>query len=140
MKSEVFYEKTPYSEILAPYTSISLKDPLSEKRSDLMALIDTGYDGNLMVPYEIFKELNLFKYQFPEDMEAIGELVTGDKIRIMSAEALITLENTEVDFIVLVDTFEECHEVVLGREMVNMFLMTLNGPKRKGSLKYIELG
>ncbi|MCK4847873.1 MAG: hypothetical protein KAT16_02485 [Candidatus Heimdallarchaeota archaeon] len=134
LNSNIIYNKPKSSEVTAPFLKISVGDPFSEKSISFDALIDTGYDGNLIVPYYVFNQLDLFRFQYPEEIEAVGEMLSGDKISLTSAEASICIENTEYEFIVLIDTFESCNEVLVGREFINSFILTLNGPNKSGTL------
>lgn len=130
------YQKSPYSKIPAPYIPLTLGDPFLEKTTEIMALFDTGYDGNMLISFEVFENLQLYRYQYPSDLRKIGELVTGEQLELITAEASVKLSGLDYEFIVEINAIEECKEPLLGREFLNSLISLLNGPKRTLSLTF----
>lgn len=123
------YQKTPYSDIAAPYISIRLADPFGEKILELDALLDTGYDSTMLIPYDAFESLQLHRYQYPSGLNAVGELVTGERVELIATEAYVEIVGLKGEFITKVDVLKGCNEVLIGRELINSLIVLLNGPE-----------
>ncbi len=101
-----------------------------------MALFDTGYDGNMLISFEVFENLQLDRYQYASDLRKIGELVTGEQLELITTDASIKLSGLNYEFIVEINAIEGCKEPLLGREFLNSLISLLNGPKRTLSLTF----
>ena len=65
------YQYPAKSNCVAPYLKLLISPPLDDPDYEIAAMIDTGYDGNLVVPYDLFVALKLYDYQFPNDWQHI---------------------------------------------------------------------
>ncbi|MCY3412825.1 MAG: hypothetical protein INQ03_14405 [Candidatus Heimdallarchaeota archaeon] len=104
-----------------------LKNYTETKEERLEAMIDTGYDGNILIPRYIYDKLGLFQFEFPEDQKALVETASGEIISLTMANAIIELPDIEFKLIVTVDTFDTAAEVLVGRQFLEVFIATLNG-------------
>ena len=92
--------------------------------------VDTGYDGSVLVPdYVYFDVLHLDRFEMPEK----GEIETpfGEKEELYLARAFAVFPPMNVKIEALVETFMGCREMLAGRELLNKYVLTLNGPERK---------
>ena len=103
------------------------------KKKKIQALIDTGFDGNILLPMNIFEELDLFRFQYPQGTDR-GEFITGESVELLTAEASLIFEILDIEFILTVNALKEATEVLIGREILNTVMMHLDGPKKEGKL------
>jgi predicted aspartyl protease len=92
--------------------------------------VDTGYDGSILVPdYVYYDILNLNRFELPER----GKLETpfGETEELYIARAFIAIPLVNVKVEILVETFIGCKEMLAGRELLNKYILTLNGPGKK---------
>ena len=59
------YESNKYSLTKAPYLKFTLTDPLGKINKHFKGLVDTGYDGELLLPYQGY------------DLKKIGKVIYG---------------------------------------------------------------
>ena len=124
------YSSIKFSTIPAPVIKIGLGTPITSKE-DLRyfnALIDTGYDGTVLISYEIFTELQLMAFKVPADLTPTAEFITGDKVTIKSAEG--TLYFTDLELILNIDAIGEIHEILIGRQVLEEVFLALEGPEK----------
>src|SRR3990172_1113525 len=98
------YDVPLQNKIPAPFLEIVVSDPSGRKRVILSPMVDTGYDGALLLPLDTYNELSLYAYQYP-DGEVVGETVTGEKIDLLSAEAKIEISGLDFQTLAVVDAF-----------------------------------
>ena len=109
MNVEYNYEKTVFSEILAPkIPDLIIKNLLGTKQTSVSVLIDTGYDGFLVIPEEIYEDLGLDTFEVVEDEIPIVETITGEKITLRTAHSLLEIKELLAETIVEVDTTPHC--------------------------------
>ena len=139
MNLEYDYEKTVFSDILAPkIPDLIVKNLLGSKQKSINALIDTGYDGFLVIPEKIYEDLELSTFEVVEDEIPIVETITGEKISLRTAHSLLEIKELLTETIVEVDTTPYCTEPLIGRQFLELFIVLLNGPDKKLKLEYLE--
>jgi len=128
------YATPPTSSVPAPYIEIvvhtpdrSLKYPIE---GTLSAMVDTGFDGYLIIPINIFQELRLDQYEVPPDLIEVTETFSGETIKLRTSLAIVEIQGL-LEKQVEIDTHENCQEPLLGRLFLENLVTTLNGPKRK---------
>jgi clan AA aspartic protease len=137
MNAEYKYEKTVFSDVLAPtITNFIIKNLLGSKQKSLSVLIDTGYDGFLVVPEEVYEDLGLDTFEIAEDEIPIVESFTGEKIPLRTANTLIEIKNLIKETIIEVDTTPYCKEPLIGRQLLELFITVLDGRKRILKLQF----
>jgi len=134
------YEFFGISKIPAPVVDITIKDLLGNNPTKVKALVDTGYDGYLIVPPAIYEHAGLT--QFEIDLDAIPPLETfgGERISIRSANGLVLFEGFSEELLCEVDTHEICGESLIGRQLLALFRCTLDEPVEVLSLTPEEIG
>lgn len=92
--------------------------------------VDTGYDGSILVPdYVYYDILHLNRYETPERGKIETPLGEVEELHIARAFATIPLINAKIE--TLIETFIGCREMMAGRELINKYVLTLNGLEKK---------
>jgi len=92
--------------------------------------VDTGYDGSILVPdYVYFDVLHLNRFELPERGEIRTPLGETEELHLARAFAVIPRMNAVI--ITIVETFMGCEEALAGRELLNRYVLTLNGPEKR---------
>ncbi len=139
MNVEYSYEKTGYSNILAPkIPELTIKNLLGSKQKSLNVLLDTGYDGFLVIPEEIYEDLELHTFEVMEDEIPIVETFSGEKFILRTANTLIEVEELLDETIIEVDTTPYCKEPLIGRQLLELFIAVLDGREKILKLEYPE--
>ncbi|MHA1652337.1 MAG: clan AA aspartic protease [Candidatus Helarchaeota archaeon] len=136
MKLTFDYKIPVYSEIPAPYLIIILSDPLNIKEIELSALIDTGYDGELLIPPDIYDKLNLKAFEFSNDVVSIAETASGEHLELQSASGSIKIKGHDLITIITIDTHIRCKEVIIGRKFLESYNTLLKGPNKQVQLEF----
>lgn len=92
--------------------------------------VDTGYDGSILVPdYVYYEVLHLNRFELPER----GKIETplGETEELLRARAFVNIPLINITLETLVETFIGCREVLAGRELLNQYVLTLNGLEKK---------
>ena len=116
----------------APFVSIELRSPASpanSKPDQMTALIDTGAYGSV-IPNSLVEKLNLCMVSEVEvgDYEASKE----EDFKTKSVYS-VHLNIPNLPFIIVeVTSFETEDYAIIGRNVINEWLLTLDGPKLKG--------
>lgn len=110
-----------------PVIPIKLTTPL---KSNVMmtVFIDTGYDGALLLPLDLFTSLNI--PQLDEEEFRIYETPGGELIRFPSGIAKVEIYNVLFP-IVEVEATTHIQEVLIGRELLNSLNLALLGKEKK---------
>jgi predicted aspartyl protease len=86
--------------------------------------IDTGFDGLLLIPYDLFlylcRNIELFG-----EMQPIIEFPNDEILRCRAANVEIEIGNKLID--TQVWTYPECGEFLVGLELLNKFKILVNG-------------
>ena len=129
------YKKPTISEVEAPFLHIKIynetKKIVYPQNSAVDALIDTGYDGYLIIPSRIFSDLKLFSSRIPQDELIKAETVTGDTIELITAFGHLELPDLNLIFSIEIDTTSYCSEILIGRRLLESLIIKLNGPEKK---------
>lgn len=118
----------------APVIECFLMNPLGEKQpldEPLMVEIDTGYDGHILIPEHLYHELKLFRFELPEEKQPIIETARHEYIRARAAHGFLEIPNLDLKIKTLIETFEECQEMLLGREILSDLTILLYGTLKK---------
>jgi clan AA aspartic protease len=98
------------------------------RSEDLTFIVDTGFEGNILIPSRLYKKLGFYKYENPASEFPILETVAGMVIKIRSAPAKLCIENLKMTIDVW--TMPDCNELLLGLDVLNKLFIKLNGPER----------
>ena len=100
----------------------------SSKKEELTMIVDTGFDGHLLIPSRLYKKLGFQKYEHPVSEFPILETVAGMVMKIRSAPANIYIGDLKIDIDVW--TMPDCDEILLGNEALDELLLKLDGPEK----------
>ncbi len=131
MKLTFRYNTPINSEILAPYLEIILSDPLETKAMELTALIDTGYDGEILIPKDVYNKLNLTAFEYSSDLLSIAETASGEHLELQSSNGIIKIKGTDLLTIITVDSHGKCKETIIGRKFLESYHTLLKGPEKE---------
>lgn len=138
MKYTFNYQKSIISDLSAPYIPLIISDPLEKQNIEEKALIDTGYDGEVLIPKTIYDKLNLRAFEYSMDVVSIAETASGEKLQLLSASAAITIKGDDLVSIVTIDCHENCKEILIGRKYLQSYHLTLKGPEEKLVIDFQE--
>ena len=126
--------RIPYSrerEPPIPVLDIKIFSPFSGDFIEVTAFIDTGFDGGILIPFNLFEklQLNLVEEPYP----AQGVFPTG--LTTSLHEALVKVETCNMRFTVHAYSTPFINKKLVGRELLNKLILTLNGPKKELEIK-----
>lgn len=91
-------------------------------------MLDTGYDGELLLPYDLYERLELGAWQYPEKYWSVGLTASGERLIMPLSRARLIVSQWKREFEVLVDTFPGNAEFLVGRAFMRRFKFELDGP------------
>jgi len=110
---------------------ITLSNPLlgSDYPTDgsVMAALDTGYTGFILVPYAIFMALRLDQLK---PIITRGELADGRSIELQAAYGALRIPELPFEEEGLIETNPEITEILLGMRAMKRLRSTIDGCKR----------
>ena len=110
---------------------ITLSNPLlgSDYPTDgsVMAALDTGYTGFILVPYAIFRALRLDQLK---PIITRGELADGRSIELQAAYGALRIPELPFEEEGLIETNPEITEILLGMRAMKRLRSTIDGCKR----------
>ena len=100
-------------------------------REEYNFLIDTGFDGYLLIPYLTYKKFNLHQFELPPDLWSYGETISGELKPLRCSRALV--KNLKIGFaqIVEIETFEQNDQYIVGLGFLKRFQALLSGDKEQ---------
>jgi len=130
-KVEFQYINTENAREKIPILRLKIVTPYKRHPDEwLEAFLDTGYDGGLLIPPELYKEAELHKIELPIDQWDIGETVTGEMTLLQASLAKIEIKGFDKLIELRIETFKGNQEVILGLNGIRTLLLCLNGPKK----------
>lgn len=128
------YATPTVSEVPAPYIKIAVynleRSSRYPSKGTLNAMVDTGFDGYLIIPTNVFHELKLDSFEIPPDLIETTETFSGERLRLRTALGIVEIPGI-LEKQVEVDAHERCHEPLVGRRLLENLVTILDGPKRK---------
>jgi clan AA aspartic protease len=111
----------------APVLEVTLHDPLMQQSLKLTARVDTGFSGSLLITLEQYLKLGLHMYEEPEKAVS-ARLATGVAVPLRASKGVLPLGSERIDCPVY--TTPMLILPLLGRELLNRWRTTLDGPKK----------
>jgi len=108
---------------------VQLEIIVNDKSYSFNFMVDTGYDGCLLVPYSIYRQLGLEKFELPKDKWSVGETVSGEIFPLISALCKIKIADTIFECII--ETFEGNNDFLVGLDFLKNFNVELRGSKQE---------
>ncbi len=91
--------------------------------------IDTGFSGEILVPYALFEMLALSRWRLPEVIQATT--VTGQTLHLYEAYADVLIPQLNTQYRVTVQTFEGNTRFLIGRGFLRRLRVLLDGPNAR---------
>ena len=98
--------------------------------------IDTGYSEEILLPFDLFEQLNLRRWRLFSSIPRQGTTVTGQVIDFIEAHAEVIIPRSGDEYPVVVQTFTTNNRFLIGRAFLRHFKMVLDGPQEKICLSY----
>lgn len=92
-------------------------------------IVDTGYDGDLLIPYTDFINNGFLSRLNYEKGFYIAETISGTMINLMSSFSEIQISNQKIT--ILVETFPQNTEILLGRGILRKSKWVIDGLEEK---------
>ena len=121
------YQVTGSSEpmiIIKLHLKLLGKDNWSE---EIELLVDTGFDGEILLTDELYTLAGYINISFPEDQWSKAQSITGDIIKLRKCNTLALIDKIEFD--VIIESHSSIQENVIGRGFLNRFTSLLEGKK-----------
>ncbi len=115
----------------------NLAGQLHHSEGELVS-IDTGYSGELLIPYSLFETLRLRNWRLPRLNSPRAETVTGQVIQLIEAHAQVIIPKTGEVHQVVVQTFIGNTRFLIGRGFLHRFRILFDGPARQTCLLTLE--
>ncbi|OGO42512.1 MAG: hypothetical protein A2Z04_01665 [Chloroflexi bacterium RBG_16_57_9] len=90
--------------------------------------LDTGYGGDLLVPWEMYTALELYGWEYPEEHWSVGISVSGERFEMPLSQGILVIPRLGREFEVLIDTFEGNEQFLIGRGFIRKHRILLDGP------------
>ncbi len=101
--------------------------------------IDTGYNGQLLVPYPLFETLNLHCWSLADSSKKIiATTVTGQVIHLREAYVEVVIPKTGEVYQVVAQTFIGNTRFLIGRGFLRCFRILFDGPAQQTCLLTLE--
>ena len=109
-----------------PVMKVVLSDPASRGSAEVNPMVDTGFDGGLLLPLEQYLGLGLQNFEEPEGT-FVARSASGLAFSLRSSRGMAAVGGTR--FRCSVYTTPLLLRPLLGRELLNRLKVTLDGPK-----------
>jgi len=113
-----------------------LRNPVTGAVSTQESLLDTGYDGLILLSWDTYLELGLRKCELPRKLWSTGVSVTGEEFPLRSAYAEVKLNG--IRRLVLAETYRDNRCRLIGRGFIELHMTTLDGPRKMLRIKYAK--
>ena len=107
-----------------------LRTPGGQFHADAEELVelDTGYGGDVLVPWEMYVDLELYGWEYPEDQWSVGISVSGEEFEVPLSRGVLVVPRLGREFDVQIDTFEGNEQFLIGRGFIRRHKVLLDGP------------
>ena len=113
-----------------PTLNLIVEDLEGINSSTITAEVDTGFEGALLVPINVYNKLELMKSQLPPDFKNVAITASGEQIELFSAYAKLSIQNLINNLEIEIDAHSTCHHPLIGRELLSVLITIIHGPKQ----------
>ena len=103
-------------------------DGLLHNTIEEIVQIDTGYSETMLIPYPLYRRLELEHWRVPHLIKPHGTAVTGQVIAFIEANARVVIPQTGQIFSTIIQTFEGNTRFLIGRALLHQIKVLLDGP------------
>jgi len=114
----------------APTVAVTLFNPTKTRRREVKAKLDTGFEGGLFLPFEVYVDLGL---QLFETSRVVASLATGEFTELFASRAIVVVGGLEC--LCSAYTTLKASKCLLGWEVLSKLRVTLDGKRGKMSIK-----
>jgi predicted aspartyl protease len=114
-----------------PVMKVEVSDPRRRSRADVLTRVDTGFNGGLLIPLDQYVGLRLQEYEEPSST-FVARSAQGITVSLRSSRGIATVEGRASECSVY--TTPLLLRPLLGRELLNRWKVTLDGPKTELAL------
>ncbi len=119
-----------------PIVRLKIITPYKEYPAQwLDALIDTGYDGGLLIPPAHYRNAGLAASEIPVEDWDIAESITGGTTLLQAAIAEVKIQGLEKSVELRIETFQGNTAILLGLNGIRTLFLCLDGPNQTILLK-----
>jgi len=115
---------------------VVFESPLTGRRypksGEVLGVLDTGYTGFALVPWDVFAALGLDQL---EPVEARARTADGREVTLRGSYASISIPEERVKLDGLIETAEGVEEILLGMEWAKEVYLVLDGCSETTILK-----
>jgi len=111
----------------APAIKTVVKDPLKERKVITELIIDTGFQGGVLIPIETYVSLNLNLY---EELKTLARTAVGKTVELRASKAFIKVGEREV--LCSAYTALNVEKSLLGREVLSKVGLLYSPPDKIG--------
>ncbi|MCD6369289.1 MAG: hypothetical protein J7L38_05795 [Thermoproteales archaeon] len=126
--------KIPYSRDRRPpipVLEIKIYSPIKNEYAKIVAYVDTGFDGGILIPFSLYENLGLMLMEEPHLSR--GVFPSGSIIKLHTAVTKIEMAGFKMNTHVYSSPF--IRRKLVGREVLNSLILLLNGPQRELEIK-----
>jgi len=76
-----------------PIIETTIRNPVNGKATKMELIIDTGFQGGVLIPLSTYVELELYLLEEPK---AIAKTALGHKIELRTSKVLIEINNSQI--------------------------------------------
>jgi predicted aspartyl protease len=107
---------------------IQVSNPVEQVEGDdeILVQLDTGYSGELLMPYDLFTRLALNQWRLPSSVNATT--VTGETIQLFEAHAQVIIPKIQERQRIIAQTFQGSTRFLIGRAFLRRSRVLLDGP------------
>ncbi|MGQ4915586.1 MAG: hypothetical protein ACP6IU_12725 [Candidatus Asgardarchaeia archaeon] len=120
-----------------PVLPFVIKTPVGKRyptKNSALAEIDTGYDGNILIPESTYLKLKLNRFELPEDEQIVIETAAGHYIFTRAALATVIIPKTGLKIRTTIETFENCKETLIGKGILQRLILLLYYPQENSCI------
>ena len=96
----------------------------------LDALIDTGFDGGLLIPPDHYRNAGLAATELPVEDWDIAESITGGTTLLQAAIAEVKIQGLEKAIELRIETFQGNTAILLGLNGIKTLFLCFDGPNQ----------
>ncbi len=90
--------------------------------------IDTGYAGEILIPFDLFQQLRLHLWAFEQTFT--GSTISGQKLNLIESQADLIIPRIPATYRVSIQTFEGNKQFLIGRVFMRNIKLILDGPNK----------
>ena len=108
---------------------LAIESPLTGRRypergREVLAVLDTGYTGFVLVPPDVFEDLGLGQL---EPVKGVARTADGREIELTGNYAVVEIPDIELRAEDLVETAPNVEEILLGMEWLRYVILVVEG-------------